>query len=212
MMKVCEIFASIQGESSFAGMPCVFVRLTGCNLRCVFCDTKYSYDEGVEMDLDKVVETVKAYGIKLVELTGGEPLLQKEPIPLIQRLHDEGLNVLLETNGSMNIGDVDARTVIIMDIKTPGSGMCGKTDLSNIGLLKPTDEVKFVIADREDYKWSMDFIMEHGLLEKCGVLLSPAFGVMPPATLAGWMVKDTLPARLNMQLHKYIYPSDKRGV
>lgn len=211
-MKVCEIFTSIQGESSYAGLPCVFVRLTGCNLRCRFCDTAYAYDEGMEMDSDEVMEAVKGHGIRLVELTGGEPLLQKDTIPLISRMLDDGAGVLLETNGSLSIKDVDKRTVVIMDIKTPKSGEYEKMDLSNIDFLKPSDEVKFVVADKEDYKWVGEFIGSHELLDRCRVLLSPAFGRLQPRTLAQWMVKDRMRARLNLQLHKYIYSPDERGV
>lgn len=211
-MKVCEIFASIQGESSYSGLPCVFVRMTGCNLRCPYCDTIYAYEEGSEMSEDEIIESVGNYGIKLVEITGGEPLLQKDVLLVIKSLLDKGFNVLLETNGSMSIKDVDSRATIIMDIKTPKSGMFGQMDLHNIKYLKAYDELKFVIMDREDYEWSRDFIRDWGLMDKCKVMLSPVYGVLNPEALARWIIDDRLSVRLNLQLHKYIYGPDKRGV
>jgi 7-carboxy-7-deazaguanine synthase len=211
-MKVCEIFASIQGESSYAGLPCVFVRLTGCNLRCAYCDTQYAYEEGLEMSVDEALEKVKNFGIKLLEITGGEPLLQQESLLLIDKLLEERFHVLIETNGSLSIKNIDRRVSIVMDIKTPKSGMFEKMDLINLKYLKHTDEVKFVISDSEDYEWAKDFIKAYNLTEKCLVLLSPAYGVINPADLAGWIVQDRLPVRLNMQLHKYIFPKTERGV
>lgn len=211
-MKVCEIFASIQGESSFAGLPCVFVRMTGCNLRCVYCDTAYAYEEGTERSEDEVAAVVRSFGIRLVELTGGEPLLQSGSLSLAARLLDEGFSVLIETNGSVSIGGVDPRAIVIMDIKTPKSGMFDRMDLANLGRLKPRDEVKFVVADREDYEWTREFLREHRLAEKCAVLLAPAFGTLRPRDLAQWIVADRLPVRLNLQLHKYIFGPEERGV
>lgn len=211
-MTVCEIFASIQGESTYAGLPCVFVRLTGCNLRCVYCDTAYAYEEGREMSEEQILEAVAGYGIKLVEVTGGEPLLQKEVLPFIERLLDAGYTVLIETNGSVSIKDVDKRAVVIMDIKTPKSGMFEKMDLMNLKYLKPHDELKFVVYDREDYEWTKEFIKDYGLTGKCTILLSPAFENLSPADLAQWMVEDRLPVRFNLQLHKYIYSPETRGV
>ncbi|MCC6346989.1 MAG: radical SAM protein, partial [Nitrospirales bacterium] len=152
-MRVCEIFAGIQGESSHAGLPCVFVRLTGCNLRCIWCDTTYAYEEGREMSREEVLARVGEFGIGLVELTGGEPLLQGEAFPLASELLDEGYTVLIETNGSVSIREVDPRAVVIMDIKTPKSGMFSRMDLGNLEHLKPADEVKFVVMDREEYEW-----------------------------------------------------------
>jgi 7-carboxy-7-deazaguanine synthase len=211
-MKVCEIFASIQGESSYAGLPCVFVRLTGCNLRCSYCDTAYAYEEGIEMTEDEIIKSVSGYGINLVEITGGEPLIQKNIFNLIEKLLNGEFTVLLETNGSENIKDVDKRAVIIMDIKTPKSGMFDKMDLANLKYLKPHDEVKFVVTDREDYEWVREFIKDYGLADKCKTLLSPAYGSLPAENLSQWIIEDKLPARLNMQLHKYIYGPEKRGV
>lgn len=211
-MKVCEIFSSIQGESTYAGLPCVFIRMSGCNLRCVYCDTAYAYEEGTELTEDDVFKQAVSYGISLVEITGGEPLMQKDVFPLIKRLLDSGLTVLVETNGSISVSGVDCRAIIIMDIKTPGSGMCEVMDFENIRLLKSQDELKFVIADRGDYEWTRDFISKHGLSGKCTILLAPVFGVCSPRDLSRWMLDDRLRARLNLQLHKYIHGPEERGV
>jgi 7-carboxy-7-deazaguanine synthase len=211
-MKVCEIFTSIQGESSYAGMPCTFIRLSGCNLRCVYCDTTYAYDEGTELSEDEIMGRVLSAGISLVEITGGEPLLQKEVFHLIKRLADEGYTVLVETNGSVSIKDVDPRATLILDIKTPQSGMFEKMDLSNLDYLRPSDEVKFVILDRADYDWAKDFMAIHSLAERCKVSLSPAFGRLHPETLSKWILEDRLNVRLNLQMHKYIFGADRRGV
>ena len=211
-MKVCEIFASIQGESSYAGLPCVFVRMTGCNLRCSYCDTAYAYDEGAEMTEDAVLEEVRKHGLNLVEITGGEPLLQDGVVSLAGRLISLGYKVLIETNGTLDTGGVDDRAVIIMDVKTPGSGYQGSLRRENIDRLKKTDELKFVITGRADYEWSAAFIKEHRLAEKCAVLFAPEFGKLPPAELAGWIIEDRLQVRFNLQLHKYIYCPDRRAV
>ncbi|MEW6162387.1 MAG: radical SAM protein [Nitrospirota bacterium] len=204
-MKVCEIFTSTQGESSYAGMPCTFIRLTGCNLRCSYCDTTYAYYEGRELSEDEIMSKVRRAGISLVEITGGEPLLQTEVYHLIKRLHDEGYKVLIETNGSISIKEIDRRAVVILDIKTPGSGMSGEMDLSNLEDIKHNDEIKFVITSRTDYEWSKDIIYRYNLINKCHLLLSPAYGILPPEDLARWMLEDRLEARLNLQLHKYIF-------
>jgi 7-carboxy-7-deazaguanine synthase len=211
-MTVCEIFTSIQGESSFAGLPCTFIRLTGCNLRCTYCDTKYAYEEGVEYTLTDLVKEVSMRADRLVEVTGGEPLLQAETMELVKRLADEGFDTLLETNGTLSIEGVDPRATVIMDIKTPGSGFSEMTDLSNIAFLKPSDEVKFVLTGREDYDWAREFIFRHSLLEKCKVFLSPVFGVLDPALLSGWILEDRINVRLGLQLHKYIFGPERRGV
>ena len=212
-MKVCEIFTSIQGESTYAGLPCTFVRLTGCNLRCTYCDTQYSYDNGIEMTSIDIIGRVRHAGIKLVEITGGEPLLQREETLLLTgALLDEGYEVLIETNGSRSIQDIDKRAVIILDVKTPGSGMSEEMDFSNFALLKPSDEVKFVICDRADYDWSKKMLTTFSLTEKAKVLFSPALGMIQPSQLAGWIVEDRLAVRLNMQIHKYIFGPDERGV
>lgn len=211
-MKVCEIFTSIQGESSYAGLPCTFIRLTGCNLRCSYCDTVYAYEEGTELTEDEIINKVRAAGTNTVEITGGEPLLQGDVLNLIKSLLDEGCTVLVETNGSQDIKCIDKSAVIILDIKTPGSGMSEKMRLSNLTYLKPTDELKFVITDRRDYDWSKNFIIEHGLPGKCKILFSPVFGDVDPADLSTWIISDRLDVRLNLQLHKYIYGPDARGV
>jgi 7-carboxy-7-deazaguanine synthase len=211
-MKVCEIFTSAQGESSYAGLPCTFVRVTGCNLRCTYCDTTYAFEEGEELSIEKIIERVRGAGASLVEITGGEPLLGEGVHELIGRLLDLGLRVLVETNGSVSVKDVDRRAVLIMDVKTPGSGECGSTDLANLEFLKGTDEVKFVLMDRKDYEWAREFIAAHGLTKKCTVLLSPAFGVLEPGELAGWILEDKLDVRLNLQLQKYIFGPEERGV
>ncbi|NWF51676.1 MAG: radical SAM protein [Nitrospirae bacterium] len=207
-MKVCEIFKSIQGESSYAGMPCLFIRLTGCNLRCTYCDTKYAYFDGEELSEDNILNKVHRAGIKLVEITGGEPLLQREVYQLIKTLLDDGYKVLLETNGSISIRDVDRRAVIILDIKTPGSGMNKEMDFSNFDYIKKIDEIKFVITDRRDYEWSKEIIQNHNLKDRCHILISPAYGIMDPEELAKWILEDSLDVRLNLQLHKYIFKSE----
>ena len=211
-MKVCEIFLSIQGESSYVGIPFVFVRLSGCNLRCFYCDTTYAYEEGIEMSVSEVIEKVSSFGIKFVEITGGEPLLQKESLLLIKRLLDDNYNVLVETNGSVGIKDVDSRAIIILDIKTPKSGMFDKMNLDNLKYIKDDDEIKFVLTDREDYEWAKKFIYEYNLINKCNILFSPVYGILSPEKLVEWILEDRLPIRLNLQIHKYLYGPDKRGV
>jgi len=211
-MKVCEIFTSIQGESTYAGMPCTFIRLSGCNLRCDYCDTQYSYEEGYEVSLDELVVRVKSSGVKLVEITGGEPLLQEETPDMIRKLLDEGYKVLLETNGSLSIKNIDKRAVVIMDVKTPGSGMSGDMDFSNFALIKPSDEIKFVICSRDDYDWSKEILLRYNLPEKCIVLFSAAIGALAPSDLARWIIEDGLGVRLNVQIHKYIFGPDERMV
>jgi 7-carboxy-7-deazaguanine synthase len=211
-MKVTEIFTSIQGESSYAGMPCTFVRLAGCNLRCSYCDTLYAMEGGMEFSEDQIAAEVARRGQKLVEVTGGEPLMQEGTARLVKRLLDEGNTVLIETNGSVSIEGLDPRATVIMDVKTPGSGMSGMTDLSNLAHLKPSDEVKFVITDRADYEWARQFISGHALEERCKVLLSPAFGLLTPEALTRWMLRDGLRARLNLQIHKYVFGPDRKGV
>lgn len=212
-MKVCEIFTSIQGESTYTGLPCTFVRLTGCNLRCAYCDTQYAFEGGIEMPLDDIISHIKLVGLSLVEITGGEPLLQGEgTLALIRMLLDEGFEVLVETNGSLCIKDVDRRAVLILDVKTPGSCMSSEMDFSNFYYLKPSDEVKFVICDRIDYDWARDIVAKFRLRDMAKVLFSPAIGMLPPRQLARWIVEDRLEVRLNVQIHKYIFGPDERGV
>lgn len=211
-MKICEIFTSIQGESSYAGMACTFIRVAGCNLRCSYCDTTYAYEEGIELTENEIINEITLIGVNLVAITGGEPLLQEEIFHLVERLISEGYKVLIETNGTLSIKDIDNRAIIILDIKTPGSGMWEDMDMSNLDYIKPSDEVKFVITDRQDYEWSKDMIHRYNLKARCNVLFSPAFGILAPESLIKWMLEDRLDVRLNLQMHKYIYGSDRRGV
>ncbi len=211
MLRVTEIFHSIQGESSHAGRPCAFVRLTGCNLRCRWCDSEYTFSGGEQMSTDDVVRRVKSYGCNLVEVTGGEPLAQKEALDLIRRLCDEGFEVLIETSGSIDIAPVDKRATIILDIKCPGSGEAEKNRWENLQHLKPNDEIKFVIADRADYDWSRK-VIEQRNLRRWILLLSPVWGEMDLKSLAEWMLADRVPARLQTQLHKHIWGAEARGV
>ena len=211
MLRVTEIFHSIQGESSHAGRPCAFVRLTGCNLRCRWCDSEYTFTGGEAMSVDAIVEKVIDYGCDLVEVTGGEPLAQKESLELIHRLCDQGLEVLIETSGSIDIAPVDRRATIILDIKCPGSGEASKNRWENLQHLKPKDEIKFVIADRADYDWARQVIRDRDL-DRWTVLLSPVWGEMELKSLAEWMLADRLPARLQTQLHKHIWGAEARGV
>lgn len=212
-MRICEMFTSIQGESSYAGRPCTFLRLTGCNLRCSYCDTQYAFDGGQEIDVDAIVDYVHKAGLPLVEITGGEPLLQSQGLrELTTRLLDCGYQVLIETNGSLSIRDLDTRLVIILDLKTPGSGMAERNDFTNLAYLKAADEIKFVIGDRSDYEWSKEIIEHYDLGNRYILLFSPVTGLLGPRRLAEWIIEDRLPARLNLQLHKYIYDPDERGV
>lgn len=210
-MRVTEIFHSIQGESSHAGRPCAFVRLTGCNLRCRWCDSEYTFTGGESMSVDAIVEKVIDYGCDLVEVTGGEPLAQKESLELIQRLCDQEMEVLIETSGSIDIAPVDRRATIILDIKCPGSGEASKNRWENLQHLKAKDEIKFVIADRADYDWARQVIRDRDL-DRWTVLLSPVWGEMELKSLAEWMLADRLPARLQTQLHKHIWGAEARGV
>jgi 7-carboxy-7-deazaguanine synthase len=206
MLKVNEIFRSIQGESSYAGLPCTFIRLTGCNLRCTYCDTVYAFYEGKEMTIEDILaelDRVNAKKSHHIEITGGEPLLQEEVLPLSKTLLDLGHRVLVETNGSIDIDRVDRRSVVIMDIKTPGSSMADKNDFDNIHRLTSKDEVKFIISDRTDYDWSKNILMLHEM--PCTVLFSPVNDKISSETLSEWIIVDDLPVRLNMQLHKYIW-------
>ena len=210
-MRVTEIFHSIQGESSHAGRPCAFVRLTGCNLRCRWCDSEYTFTGGEPMSIDDVLQRVRSYGCKLVEVTGGEPLAQRESLDLIRRLCDEGFEVLIETSGSIDVAPVDPRATLILDIKCPGSGEVEKNRWENLKHLKPRDEIKFVIADRADYDWARQVIAERGLGGRT-LLFSPVWGEMELQSLAEWMLADGVPARLQTQLHKHIWGADVKGV
>jgi 7-carboxy-7-deazaguanine synthase len=208
-MRVTEIFHSIQGESSHMGRPCVFVRLTGCNLRCRWCDSEYTFTGGEKTSIDDVMDRVRSYGCKLVEITGGEPLAQAEAFELIHRLAEEGFEVLIETSGSIDIAPVDRRAKIILDVKCPGSGEAAKNRWENLGQLRPHDEVKFVIADRADYDFAKRVVEERKLEN---VLFSPVWGELDMKTLAEWMLADRVTARLQTQLHKHIWGAEARGV
>ncbi len=210
-MRVTEIFHSIQGESSHVGRPCVFVRLTGCNLRCRWCDSEYTFTGGEKISIDDIVGRVKEYGCNLVEVTGGEPLAQADSLDLIRRLCDENLEVLIETSGSIDITPVDRRAKLILDIKCPGSGEVAKNRWQNLDDLRPHDEIKFVIADRADYDWARQVIKDRQL-DRWTVLLSPVWGEMEPKALAEWMLSDRVPARFQTQLHKHIWGAEARGV
>jgi len=209
-MRVTEIFHSIQGESTHAGRRCAFVRLAGCNLRCRWCDSEYTFTGGDRMSIDEVVAQVKSYGCDLVEVTGGEPLAQAEGFDLIRRLADEGFEVLVETSGSIDIAPVDERATIILDIKCPGSGEVEKNRWENLDTLRPRDEIKFVIAGRDDYDWARRVIEERRLAGRT-ILFSPVWGEMELQPLAEWMIEDRVPARLQTQLHKHIW-GERRGV
>jgi 7-carboxy-7-deazaguanine synthase len=210
-MKVCEIFASIQGESSYAGLPCSFIRLAGCNLRCVYCDTRYSHGAGTEMQIAEIIRRIRAEGLELVEITGGEPLLQEDTPRLVKSLIDEGFKVLVETNGSFSIRHLDKKATIILDVKTPGSGMDASIDFANFDYIKPFDEIKFVLCGRTDYDWAREFLSSYRLESKCTVLFSPVTGMLDPSALSQWITEDRLGVRLNLQLHKYIFGPDARG-
>lgn len=212
MLKINEIYHSIQGESTKAGLPCVFVRLTYCNLRCSYCDTEYAFYEGYDKSVDEVIEEVKKYNCNLVEVTGGEPLVQKESLDLMKKLCDEGFEVLLETGGSLPIKDVDKRVRIILDLKCPSSKMMRKNLYENIDHLKPIDEVKFVIGTREDYEWSKKQVEKYKLNEKFTVLFSVVFGELEPVTLVNWILEDKLNVRYQLQMHKFIWQPDTKGV
>jgi 7-carboxy-7-deazaguanine synthase len=211
-LVVNEIFHSIQGESSQAGFPCVFVRLTACNLRCTWCDSEYSFYEGTRMSVAELLERVEAFGCRLVELTGGEPLLQEGALELMAVLCDRGYDVMLETGGALSIAPVDPRVRRIVDIKCPGSGMSDRNFWGNIAELKQTDELKFVLRDRADFDWAVARISEHGLEGRCPLLFSPVFGELEPVTLAGWILESRIPVRLQLQLHKFIWEPSTRGV
>lgn len=213
-LLVNEIFLSIQGESSHAGRPCAFIRLTGCNLRCSYCDTAYAYDEGSRLEIDGIERQIRSFGCGLVEITGGEPLLQAETPELIRRLLDQNYTVLLETNGSLDIRGIDERCARIVDLKCPSSGESAKNRLENLALLTQNDEVKFVIGDLEDFAYAKSIILTHlsGRNHLKPPLLSPVLGRIDPEILARWILADHLDVRLQIQLHKVIWGAEKRGV
>jgi 7-carboxy-7-deazaguanine synthase len=212
VLKVNEVFFSIQGEGTRAGMPCVFVRLTGCPLRCRWCDTAYAFHKGVERGEDDVLAELARHPCRLLCLTGGEPLAQPAAFPFVTRLLDEGWQVLVETSGHVGIDRLDPRAVAILDVKPPGSGETARMEWRNLELLRPKDEAKFVIQDRADYEWSRDLARDRRLFERCPVLFSPVHGALEPAELARWVLEDGLAARVQLQLHKYLWPGVGRGV
>jgi 7-carboxy-7-deazaguanine synthase len=212
-LTVNEIYHSVQGESTWAGRPCVFVRLTFCDLRCSYCDTEYAFYEGQKQSLDEIVAQVAALQCPLVEITGGEPLLQKNVLPLMKMLCDAGHTVLLETSGAHDISPVDPRVHRIMDLKTPGSSEVEKNLWSNIEHLTPRDEVKFVIGSREDYEWSREKVSRFSLAKRCNaVLFSPIFGRIDPRQIVEWILADKLDVRFQLQMHKFIWTPTQRGV
>ena len=213
MLTINEIFHSVQGESTYAGRPCVFVRLTACDLRCSWCDTPYAFHEGTKRPLEAILAEVDAYGCPLVEVTGGEPLLQEEVYPLMEALLDRGRTVLLETGGHRSTARVPAAVTTILDVKCPGSGEAHRNDWTNLDRLRPHDEVKFVLADRADYEYARDVIARHNLPSRTAAIhFSPVHGGLVPQTLSEWVLADRLPVRVQLQLHKLIWDPATRGV
>lgn len=210
MLKVNEIFYSIQGEAGYAGLPCIFIRLTGCNLRCEYCDTTYAYEEGKSFSIQEILERIQSFNCRLVEITGGEPLLQRDTTGLASALLQEGYQVLVETNGSKNIDILPDGAICIMDIKCPGSGESDKMDWDNLNRLKAGDQVKFVLSDETDYKWTKAHLSE--ISDKVDVFMSSVPGRLDPARLAEWILKDKLKVRLQLQLHKILWPGQEKGV
>jgi 7-carboxy-7-deazaguanine synthase len=213
VLTINEIFYSIQGESTYAGKPCVFVRLTGCDLRCSWCDTPYAFSEGQKMSVDAVLQQVDRYGSPLVEVTGGEPLLQEDVYPLMERLLESGRTVLLETGGQIDVSRVPLAVVKVMDVKCPASGESHRNEWGNIDRLGSRDQVKFVIKDRGDYEFARDLVVRHALDRRCAaVLFSPVHDVLEPKALSEWILEDRLPVRLQLQIHKHIWGANVRGV
>lgn len=211
-LLINEIFFSIQGESSFAGQPCAFIRLTGCNLRCKWCDTEYAFYEGTRMSLDEIFQQVSNFPTRLVEVTGGEPLAQAEVHLLLERLLDSGKTVLVETGGHMDIQPVDDRAILIYDIKCPDSGMADQNRWENLTHLKKIDEIKLVIASRQDYEWARKTVVDRKLTPRHRVIFSPVWGILDPASLADWILEDGLPVQMQIQLHKLLWGPDARSV
>jgi 7-carboxy-7-deazaguanine synthase len=212
VIKINEIFYSIQGESSKTGLPCVFIRLTYCNLRCTYCDTEYAFYTGEEKSVEEIINEVKKSDCNLVEITGGEPLIQIESLELMRRLCDDGNEVMLETGGSLPIKNVDKRVLIVMDLKCPSSKMEKKNLYENINFLKPSDELKFVIGNREDYDWANEIISKFSIPGKCKILFSVVFGKLEPVQLVNWILEDKLDVRYQLQTHKYIWHPETKGV
>jgi 7-carboxy-7-deazaguanine synthase len=211
-LQITEIFHSIQGESTRVGQPCVFVRLTGCPLRCTWCDTEYAFHGGETMSLETILNRVQSYGCPLVEVTGGEPLHQAGALVLLQKLCDTGHQVMIETSGAFDISAIDPRVSIIMDVKCAGSGMTDRMLWTNMEHLSLKDEVKFVLKDHTDYEWAKEIVKQYGLGDRCAVLFSPVFGSLDLQSLAEWILTDRLPVRVQVQLHKLIWDPETRGV
>lgn len=211
-MRITEIFHSIQGESTYAGRPCVFIRLTGCPLRCTWCDTEYAFYGGQELSDEDILSQIRSFNCPLLEVTGGEPLAQPGCFPFISKLCDARYTVLLETSGAIDIAAVDHRAHVILDIKCPGSGMTDRMHWPNVQKLSAKDEAKFVLANRADYDWARDVIAQYDLANRCTVLFSPVFGTLELRHLAEWVLADRLPVRVQTQLHKHIWTPDMRGV
>lgn len=211
-LLVSEIYKSVQGESSFVGFPCAFIRLTGCPLRCRWCDTSYSFKGGLRLGFSEIIQKVAKLDVRCVEFTGGEPLAQKDSCSLMEEFISLGKQVLLETSGALSLKEVPKKVHVIMDIKCPDSKMSHKNNLDNLAFLKPSDEIKFVLASRDDYLWAKDTIMEYELASRFKVLLSPAWGELESKQLVEWFMEDNLNCRLNLQIHKYIWDETKRGV
>lgn len=211
MLTICEMFTSIQGESTFAGEVCAFVRLAGCNLACSYCDTAYAREPGTPQSVDTVYDWVRAQRSRLVEITGGEPLLQKDTGDLACRLCDDGHTVLIETNGSVDISRLPEPCVRVVDVKCPGSGAGGSFRIANVNELRPHDECKFVLSGRADFDWAREFVARHRLTAKCTVIFSPAWNTLSPKDLAEWMLADNPGARLGLQLQKYLWGDAARG-
>lgn len=209
-LRITEIFYSLQGETRTVGLPTVFIRLTGCPLRCQYCDTAYAFHGGTKFSIDAILTEVKKYKADYVTVTGGEPLAQKACLTLLQKLCDQGYEVSLETSGALDIAEVDGRVVKVVDIKTPASGESGKNRWENMAYLLAHDQVKFVICNREDYDWAKQILIEHSLIEKCQILFSPSYQELNPGELADWILKDQLAVRLQIQLHKYLW-GDVKG-
>jgi len=211
-LKINEIYYSIQGESSYTGLPCIFIRLTYCNLRCAYCDSEYTFHDGNDMTIDEIMTKIKQYKCNLVEVTGGEPLFQKGCIELLQKLIDSKYNVLLETSGSLSIKNVPEKVINIIDFKCPSSNMKKKNYWENIKFIKSKDEIKFVIGNKEDYEWSKKKIKQYNLSNKCTILMSPIYKGIEPKTIIEWILNDNLDVKFQIQLHKNIWKDETRGV
>lgn len=211
-LKINEIYHSIQGESSYSGLPCVFVRLTYCNLRCSYCDTEYAFYDGKDMSIKQIIKKINSYKCNLVEITGGEPLLQKNCIKLINELEKNNKKVLIETGGSLSIQNISKKTHIILDLKCPSSNMENKNLWANLDYIKKTDEIKFVVGNKTDYEWTKNIIKKYDLENKCHLLISPVYDKIDNEKIINWILKDNLKIRFQIQLHKEIWDKDKKGV